>query len=99
MIYGEQRVYGQCDAEVNFKSKAFEPAENIRGDIARTYFYFKKEYTLKLSKKQRQLYIAWDSQDPVDAAECRIYKLKEEKQGHPNPFVKSQCDTLSLAKM
>ncbi len=96
MISGEQRVYGQCDAEVNFKSKAFEPAEDIRGNIARTYFYFEKEYSLKLSKKQRQLYTAWDAQDPVDVAECRIQSLKEKKQGHPNPFIKSQCSTFKI---
>jgi deoxyribonuclease-1 len=96
MIYGEQRVYGQCDAQVNFKSKAFEPAKDIRGNIARTYFYFEKEYTLKLSKKQRQLYTAWDIQDPVDAADCRVHSLKEKKQGQPNPFVKSQCAILKI---
>ncbi len=68
MIYGEQRVYGQCDAEV--KSKAFEPAEDIWGNIARTYFYFEKEYTFKLSTKQYQLYSACDIQAPVAASKC-----------------------------
>ena len=36
LIDNEERIYGQCDAEVNFKKKIFEPAANIRGDIART---------------------------------------------------------------
>lgn len=28
LIDNEERIYGQCDAEVNFKKKIFEPASN-----------------------------------------------------------------------
>jgi len=91
MITGEERVYGQCDVEVNFKNKIFEPASNVQGNIARTYFYFEKQYGLQISKKQRQLYKVWDKQDPVDKSECIIQSKKEKQQGNANPFVKSQC--------
>ncbi|NUZ10079.1 endonuclease [Pseudoalteromonas sp. McH1-7] len=91
MIEGEQRVYGQCDAEVNFKAKVFEPAPEIRGDIARTYFYFEKQYGLKISKQQKKLFIAWDKQDPVTQTECVTHERKAKNQGWDNPFVAANC--------
>ncbi len=91
MISGDKRVYGQCDSEVDFKSRAFEPAPEIRGNIARTYFYFEQQYKLKISKKQRQLYSAWIKMDPVDKQECVIHNLKAQAQGRSNSFVKSAC--------
>lgn len=66
MIEGEPRIYGQCDFEVDFKAKVAEPAPNIRGDIARIYFYMSDTYKINLSKQQRQLMEAWDKADPVD---------------------------------
>ena len=92
LIDNEERIYGQCDAEVNFKKKIFEPASKIRGDIARTYFYFEEQYGLKISKRQKQLYGAWDKLDPVDTAECKIHDEKTKVQGNENAFIASQCD-------
>jgi len=92
MISGEKRVYGQCDAEVYFKGRVFEPAPNVRGDIARTYFYFSQQYGLKISKKQRQLFTAWNKLDPVDASECLIHDKKARVQGNVNPFVENNCN-------
>lgn len=66
MIEGETRVYGECDAEVDFKAKRFEPAPHVRGDIARIYFYMAEKYPVRLSKQQRKLFEAWDKSDPVD---------------------------------
>lgn len=92
MVAGEKRVYGKCDAEVDFKAKAFEPMPSVRGDIARTYFYFEKQYGLKISRQQRQLFSAWDKQDPVSQSECDIHALKAKHQGWDNPFIKAHCD-------
>lgn len=91
MISGEERVYGRCDAEVDFKRRIFEPSTNIQGDIARTYFYFERKYSLKISKKQRQLFSAWDKMDPVDFAECDIHSKKARIQGNVNPFIQQSC--------
>ena len=65
MLEGEPRVYGACDFEVNFKARKAEPAPEVRGDIARIYFYMKDTYGLQISKKQMQLFTAWNKQDPV----------------------------------
>lgn len=69
MIGGEAGAYGRCDFKVDFKQRVAEPRPEVRGDIARTYFYMEKTYGLKISRKQRQLFEAWDKQDPVDAWE------------------------------
>ncbi|MBQ4836023.1 endonuclease [Pseudoalteromonas luteoviolacea] len=91
MIEGENRVYGSCDAEVDFKAKAFEPAPEIRGDIARTYFYFEQMYGLKISSQQKRLFSAWHKLDPVDKAECIIHEKKAQRQGWGNDFVSIDC--------
>ncbi|MBR9883767.1 MAG: deoxyribonuclease I [Oceanospirillales bacterium] len=66
MISGETRRYGACDFEVDFKARVAEPRPEVRGDIARTYFYMADKYGLKLSRKQTQLFQAWDRLDPID---------------------------------
>ena len=98
MVNGEYRVYGQCDSEVDFKARVFEPAPKIRGNIARTYFYFEQLYGLKISKQQKKLYQAWDKLDPVDTQECSIHNKKAALQGNENPFISTPCLSLSLAK-
>lgn len=69
MLEGEQRRYGSCDFEVNFKERVAEPMESVRGDIARTYFYMSDKYHIRLSKQQRRLLEIWSRSDPEDAWE------------------------------
>ncbi len=84
MIPGEVREYGACDFEINNSGattkrifKTVEPTSNIRGDIARTYFYMSKQYGLKLSNQTWQLMNAWDKLDPIDGWEQeRINRIK-----------------------
>jgi len=69
MIEGEPRVYGACDFEVDRRLRKVEPRPEIRGDIARTYFYMHNTYGVPLSDKQRRLFEAWDKADPISAWE------------------------------
>ena len=70
-----------------------EPPENIRGDIARIYFYMDDAYPGRgiISGKNRKLFEAWDKQDPVDAWECEREKRIKGVQGNVNRFVKNSC--------
>lgn len=88
MVNGEPREYGEnIDFEVDFKQRVAEPAPNVRGDIARTYFYMAKEYGVRIGKKQMRLFTTWNKQDPVDTWElkrmCKIAGL----QGNENSYV------------
>jgi len=89
LIGGEPRRYGDVDFEVDFKQRIAEPAHEVRGDIARTYFYMQKVYGLNISKKQRRLFDVWDREDPVDAWEVWRNKKIMAIQGNSNPFVGS----------
>ena len=88
LIEGEVRDYGSCDFEINREESRVEPGDNVRGDIARTYFYVDWLYGLDLTAGQRTLFLSWHFADPVDDLERarseRIYEL----QGKRNPFIR-----------
>jgi deoxyribonuclease-1 len=90
-IPGEPREYGACDFEI--VNRKAEPRPEIRGDIARIYFYMDWAYPGHgiISRKNKKLFEAWAKQDPVDAWECERVKRIEAIQGNENPFVKKEC--------
>lgn len=87
MLPGETRVYGQCDVEVDFKQRTVEPRPEVRGQIARTYFYIHDRYDLNMSKQQQRLFMAWDKEHPVTPWERQRDQRIAEVMGHHNPFV------------
>jgi len=91
LIPGEKRNFGSCDFEVS--GKIVEPASDIRGDIARTYFYMEKAYPdrVKLKAKEIKMFKKWDKSDPVDEWECERSRRIEKLQGNENSIVKDAC--------
>ena len=85
LIPAEERKYGACDFEVT-ESKA-EPAESIRGDLARISLYMMDKYVLDLPEPYAQLMRDWHARNPVDAAERRRNLIIAEKMGWDNPYV------------
>lgn len=85
IIAGEPREYGECDFEI--EGKLAEPREDIRGDIARTYFYMEDTYGVRISDKQRKLFQVWDNQDPVSEWERIRADRIEAIQGNKNKFI------------
>ena len=73
--------YGECSFKVDFKNRKAYPANHTKGFIARTNFYFQKKYKLKLSKKEQQMFKAWDKMYPrtkwEKIRESRIEKLQK----------------------
>jgi deoxyribonuclease-1 len=92
-IPGEKRKYGSCDIEI--EGGMVEPAPEIRGDIARIYFYMDWAYPGRgiVGKQKRKLFEAWDRQDPVDDWECERCRRIERIQGNENPIVKARCQS------
>ena len=86
-IDGEERVYGACDFEINFKDEVVEPRQSIQGDIARIYFYMSETYNVPLTQKLQNMLKTWSKLDPVDQKEfernSKIFRI----QGNSNPFV------------
>jgi deoxyribonuclease-1 len=87
VLSGEPRAYGQCDFEVDTKTRRAEPPKAVRGNIARVYFYMEETYGFNISRQQRQLFNAWHKQDPVDAWEKERNQRITKIQGKPNPFI------------
>ena len=87
MISGEQRLYGRPDMEIAFAQRLAEPPKSVFGDIARTYFYMVDKYDLKISNQQKQLFIAWNNLDPVDAWEREKNKRLKKVQGDENLYI------------
>ena len=91
LISGEKRAFGSCDFEVS--GNIAEPAPEIRGDIARIYFYMNNAYPerIKLDSKEKKMLLKWDKSDPVDKWECERCRRIERLQGNENTFVKDAC--------
>ncbi|MEI4549921.1 endonuclease [Pseudoalteromonas spongiae] len=90
-IEGEVRAYGKCDFEVDFASDTAEPADNVKGNIARIYLHMKHEHKVPLNEHATIQMLEWSKLDPVDAWECKRNERIEEAQGLGNKFVKEAC--------
>jgi len=66
--------YGNCEFQVDFKAKCAYVRDDIKGDIARIYFYMSEAYNIKLSKQEYQMMEAWDKMDPI--SEWELEKIK-----------------------
>ena len=73
-------MYGECKFEVDFDANRAYVRDEIKGDIARAYFYMSNTYNINLSDQERKLMEVWDKQDPIDEWEIeknkRIDKIK-----------------------
>jgi deoxyribonuclease-1 len=95
MVPGEPREFGACDFEI--EDRMAEPADGVRGNIARTYKYMNWAYGRGIIGRARaKLFHAWGQSDPVDAWECERARRIEAIQGNENPFVKRACRSAGL---
>ncbi|GMG88423.1 hypothetical protein MNKW57_27440 [Biformimicrobium ophioploci] len=88
---GMPSQYGAVPVLIDFKRRVVQPPANVKGNIARTYFYMSETYGLNLSSSQEKLFAAWDRLDPVDSWECKRNQLIAGVQGNENLFVSNAC--------
>ncbi|MGB0645864.1 MAG: endonuclease [Bradymonadia bacterium] len=86
-VEGEAREFGGCNIEI--EAGVFEPPDEIKGDVARTYLYMDSAYPGHgiLGRKQRKLMNAWHRLDPVSDGERRWAKAVKAIQGNVNPYI------------
>ncbi len=91
IIEGEKRKFGQCDVEI--ENAVMEPRPEIRGDIARIYFYMDAAYPESeiMDSDLWDMLMQWSADDPVDRDECILNARIEKFQENENPFVKEFC--------
>lgn len=87
MLPSTPKQHGACDFKVDFKGRTAEPRDEVKGRIARIYFYMHDRYNIRMSKQQQQLLMAWDKQFPVTERERERDRRIASRMGHNNPFV------------
>lgn len=61
--------YGECRFEVDIKGRKAYIKDDIKGDVARIYFYISSRYGMKISSNDQRILEVWNKQDPIDAWE------------------------------
>ena len=79
--------HGQCEFKVDFKKGRAEPRDEVKGTIARVYFYMHDQYGFRMSRAQQKLLLNWSSLYPPNEWELERDRRIKEHMGHSNPFV------------
>ncbi|MWN30856.1 endonuclease [Gilliamella sp. Pra-s60] len=87
----EFNQYGQCKSAVDFKARIFQPRNEIRGMIARTYLYMSDKYKINLSNQEKKLMMAWNQMYAPENWECERNVHIAKVQGNENKFVTERC--------
>ena len=90
-VTGEPRCYGECDFEVRGRPKVAEPAESVRGEIARAMLYMMERHGADVKMSRDEL-TRWSKEDPPDAWECERARRIHAATGLANPFVACRQD-------
>lgn len=83
------------DGYSEYRTTVFEPREAVKGDLARSVFYFYTMYRNQANtadpnffELQRPTLCQWNQQDPTDSAELvKTWRIAAYQEGKPNPFV------------
>ena len=97
IVSGEHRLYGQCDFEIDFERRVVEPADEVRGDVARALLYMSEAYGVKLDEAPRTLMERWNTLDPPDNWELLRDSRIAAIQGNRNSYVLRDLSTAELA--
>lgn len=65
----------------------FEPPNKVKGDLARSLFYFSVRYNMPIPDEEEEILRKWNLDDPVDSEEKLKNDLIMEAQGNRNPFI------------
>jgi deoxyribonuclease-1 len=85
--YIQPGQFGECHFKVDKENRRVEPKQELRGMIARIYFYVADRYGVQLSDSQLQLFQAWNKEFPPDAWEIERDNRIAKIQGNHNPFI------------
>ena len=85
-----KNLFGGCRLKIS--RNRVEPRDEVKGLIARTYFYMERTYPrYKIGEPMRGILKTWNNNYPVTRWECeRAYRI-EKVQGNANEIVKSAC--------
>lgn len=88
--------FGACNFKYDEHQRLIEPAHNVKGFIARTYFYMSWAYGMPLSPQEQRLFATWDAHHPVSEWERTRHDRIAHLQGITNPYVTGERTWRSL---
>ena len=82
-----------CKRGLMLSGRKVMPPHHRKGDVARIYQYMHQKYPGRgiISKKNKNLFDAWDQQDPVDNEECQRYLRIKKITSLENEILKKRC--------
>lgn len=83
-------------AQMKLGDNQIEPADRIKGDVARIYLYMDATYpdAKILYPALKETMLKWSELDPVDAWECEKARRIAKTQGNENAFIEGPCAAL-----
>ncbi|MCP5207531.1 MAG: endonuclease [Hahellaceae bacterium] len=90
---GDEVAAGDCGVKRSFN--IIEPADDIKGDVARAIFYMHKTYNLPIVGSTGQLK-RWHINDPVSPEEAERNRKISEIQGNGNVFITNPDEANNL---
>lgn len=84
--------FGECKTKI--EDRKIEPRPEVRGDIARTYFYMDQAYPHFgfVNQENEEMFKEWDKDDPVDQWECERARRIAKIQKNINHIVNEACE-------
>lgn len=88
-------LFKECKLKI--ADNKVEIPDNAKGIVARIYLYFENQYPFfQINKDQKDLFIKWDTNFPVQKDECnRTYRI-EQIQKNENKIVKNRCQKMGF---
>lgn len=83
----EDSSFGACNFKFDQRTRSVEPADNVKGFIARTYFYVSHAYGVALTQSEQALFMRWDQLYPVTQWELTRANRIAAIQGWTNPYI------------
>lgn len=88
IVQDEPRAYGACDFEVGGRPKVAEPADSVRGQLARAMHYMADRYGVDVRMAREEL-LAWHDSDPPAQRERERSRQIEALTGLVNDYIDS----------
>ena len=87
-VEGEPREYGSCDFEVGGSPRVVEPADDVRGEIARAMLYMADRYGADVGMARDDL-LKWHAADPPAGWERDRAMQIQAETGLENPYIEA----------
>lgn len=79
--------FGQCDFKIDRNLRLAEPADEIKGFIARTYFYMAWAYGSPIPVEMQQMLLRWNEEYPANKWEIERNQRIAKQHGWDNPYI------------